>query len=774
MSTLSTASIASTLSTLSTASTASTASTVSTASTNSIQQKGNIVKQKSKKLWKNSRKKTPTVLQMEALECGAAALAMILGYYGRIVPLEELRIECGVSRDGSKASNVLKAARKYGMEARGFRKEPDGLRELNLPMIIFWNFNHFVVLEGIKRKKVYINDPATGPKVINFKDFDLAFTGVTLTFKPGPDFKKGGQKPGMFKALKRRLKGAKLPLVYVILAGLFLVIPGLLIPTFSKIFVDSILVGQMKNQLRILLLAMAITACVRAFLTWLQEYYLLRLEVKLALSSSAKFFHHIFRLPINFFEQRFGGEIGNRVHINDKVSSLISGDIAKNILNMAMFSFYAALMFLYDGLLTIVGISIAMINLIALKLISRKRVDLNQKLLQEQGKLIGVSMSGLQMIETIKASGNETDFFAKWSGYQAKVLNAEQELGISTRLLSALPVLLTSLNNIAILSLGALRVMKGHLSMGDLVAFQSLMASFIAPINQLVNLGSKIQELRGDINRLDDVNKHPKDKLFDDEEKSISNYHLKKSLAEKIKLTGKIDIKDICFGYNKLEPNLIENFSLSLTPGSKVAIVGGSGSGKSTIAKLIADVYNPNSGDIFFDNINRKDIKRSLINNSLSIVDQEIFMFEGSIKDNLTMWDRSMPEANIIQAAKDACIHDDISARPSGYESMVAEGASNFSGGQRQRLEIARALVINPSIIIMDEATSALDANIEKIINDNIKRRGCTAIIIAHRLSTIRDCDEIIVMDKGKVVQRGNHNNMKNIDGPYSKLITTV
>ncbi len=715
--------------------------------------------------WHNRRVKTPTVLQMEAVECGAAALGIVLGYHGRIVPLESLRLECGVSRDGSKASNIVKAARKYGMEAKGFKKELDGLQDMPLPMILFWNFNHFVVLEGIKKNRVYINDPALGPKIVTREDLDQAFTGVVLTFKPGPDFKKGGNRRSLIRAFRKRLVGSGMALTFTILTGLFLVIPGLVIPTFSKIFVDDLLIGGMNDWIKPLLLGMGVAALCRALLTWLQERYLLRFQTKLALSSSAQFFHHVMQLPIEFFTQRFGGEIGSRVQINDRVAQLLSGQLATTMLNIVMIAFYSVLMFQYDVILTLVGIFIALFNLVALRYVSRKRVDLNQRLLQEKGKLLGTSMSGLQTIETLKATGTESDFFARWAGYQAKVMNAQQNLGFLSKLLSAVPPLLMSVNNVAILGVGGLRIMEGGLSMGMLVAFQSLMTSFLSPVQQMVDLGGQLQEAQGDMNRLDDVVQYPVDRQF-----SQKGEH-EPFPSTKVKLNGHLEVRNISFGYSILDPPLIDNFSLTLKPGSRVALVGASGSGKSTIAKIVTGLFEPWEGEILFDEHSRLTIERSLLNNSLAMVDQEIFMFEGKIKDNLTLWDSTIPEADIIRATKDACIHDDIAARTRGYESNVGENGNNFSGGQCQRLEIARALVGNPTILILDEATSALDPNTEKIIDYNLRRRGVTCLIVAHRLSTIRDCDEIIVLERGKVVQRGTHEEMRDGDGVYAQLI---
>lgn len=722
--------------------------------------------------WKNKRVKTPTVLQMEAVECGAASLSMVLGYYGRYEPLEKLRTQCGVSRDGSKASNVLKAARQfYGMDARGFRKEPAQLHELRLPMILFWNFNHFVVLEGIKGNKVYINDPGRGPVCIPWEEFDDAFTGVVLTFSPGEGFQPGGKKKSTMASLKNRLQGCRSVLTYIILTALLLVIPGIVIPTFSKIFVDNVLVSQMDGWMKPLLVAMSLTALLRFFLSWLQQSYLLRMEAKLAISNSAAFFQHVLKLPVEFFAQRFAGEIGTRIMLNDKIANLLSGQLATNILNILMIFFFALVMFQYDILLSVVGVLMAGINLLALKYASRVRVDLNQNLQQESGKLMGTAMGGLQMVETLKATGGESDFYAQWAGYYAKVTNADQKLGYTTQILSAVPPFLTALNNIVILGLGGIKIMSGSMSMGMLIAFQTLMSSFMAPVTQLVNLGSQLQDTQADMNKLDDVLKNKVDPRFEIMEKQEQETTAEPLADVSLKLTGRIELKNISFGYSPLEDPLIEDFSLSLNPGSRVALVGGSGSGKSTVAKLVSGLYHPWKGNVLFDGTALLDVPRDILNNSLAMVNQEIFLFDGTIKENLTMWDPTVPEENVMLAARDACIHDVIAARPGGYQSRIGEGGGNFSGGQRQRLEIARGLVINPTIMVLDEATSALDAATEKIVDDNVRRRGCTCIIVAHRLSTIRDCDEIIVLRYGKVVQRGTHDELIEQEGEYADLV---
>lgn len=711
--------------------------------------------------------KVPTVLQMESVECGAAALSIILGHFGKFVPLEKLRIACGVSRDGLKATNIIKAAKEYGLEAKGYAKSLEKLMQIKTPAIIFWNFNHFLVLEGFTKNKVYLSDPAQGRYTVTHQEFDDSYTGVVLTFETTEKFEKGNEKRGLMASLASRIKYSKQSILFIILASLFLVIPGLVIPSFLKVFIDKYLVNNFSGFVMPLLLIMAGILIVNSLLVYIQQYYLLKLETKLALATSSKFLWHVFHLPIAFFTQRYSGEIGNRVSLNDKVAKLLSGDLANAALNVIVVIFYALLMFSYDVILTLVGITMAVINIVILQYVSRARKDGNRQLTNETGKLLGTTTSGISMIETLKASGRENDFFTNWIGYLAKVTNAQQELGwLSTRL-NTIPPLLTSLTTSAILGIGALRIMDGQMTLGALVAFTYLMNNFINPVNQLVSVGAMLHETESDMGRIDDVMNYEVDNQFREENA------VKPDSATQNKLVGYFEMENVTFGYNPTIPPLIEKFSLKLKPGSRVALVGGSGSGKSTVAKIASGLFDPWDGKVLLDGRSRKEIPRNIITESLSVIDQDVLVFNGTINENIAFWDTLIPEKNIVQSARDAAIHDVIAARTDAYDSKVMEGGANFSGGQRQRLEIARALVSNPSILIMDEATSALDPATEKMVMDNIKKRGCTCLIVAHRLSTIMDCDEIIVMEFGKIAERGTHQELMSMNGVYSQLIET-
>ena len=708
--------------------------------------------------------KTPTVYQMEATECGAASLAMIFGYFGRHFPLEQMRIETGVSRDGCNAKNIMRAGKKYGLLVRGFSRGVEGLLKLKPPCIIHWNFNHFVVFEGHKNGWFYINDPASGRRKLSYDELSDAFTGVVLTFEKGENFETGKPPKGLNNFIKDRLEGQYASLAALVAIGLLLVFPGLVIPVFSQVFVDDIIMGGNTDWVAGLLIAMVGTIIFQFALTLWRGLLLQKLQNKLALTSAHSFLSHMFRLPIGFFDQRYAGDLAQRVENNNNISNFLAGDLAETAMDIFVACFYLVLMLIYSPLLTFIGVLCVSLTLIMAKFGGDYLSNASMKVQQDQGKMVGTLYAGLSITDTLKASGSENEYIARVLGYFAKNITTEQKMNKVQKILQAVPEVLSEASRILVLMAGGVQVINGKMTPGMLLAFNSLLLSFNAPVNKLVGFIQRIQTLKSDMNRVEDIRKYEQDAKFaPTDEVPLEN-----------KLSGEVVLDNIAFGYSHLKPALIENFSFSLDSGSSIAFVGASGCGKSTVSKIISGLYTPWEGELLFDGIPLKKIPQRILCSSVSTVSQNITLFSGTIRDNLTLWNKGIMEQDIIQAAKDACIHDFITGLPGAYDFKLSEGGGNLSGGQRQRLEIARALVTNPTILIMDEATSALDPVVEKEIVDNIKRRGCTCIIVAHRLSAIRDCDQIIVMSQGKIVQHGTHDELREQQGHYQRLIQNI
>ena len=711
----------------------------------------------------DDRVKTPTILQMDAAECGAVSLSIILAYYECYLTPSAAREACDVTRDGSKAINIIKAARRLGLDAHGMQLTMETVKYIPAPFIIYWEFNHFLVVEGFSEKRIYLNDPATGPRTVTYDEFDKSFTGVAMVLTPGPDFKKIGEpEPPILKVLWDYLKSSRISFIYILLMALALMFPTFALSFFAEIFVDDILIQHQTGWIINLLLCMLLTGIIIGVLTWFKRYYLIRLYMKLKLVGSTDFFWHLLSLPLNFFQQRSPGDIVGRIEAYNRIATILANNIIDNLVGLITLFFFGIVLVLLNWQLAVITFFISILNAYLLWFISRQVSDAGRRFAQNEGKLGGIEMNGIQIIETIKANAVEDNFFNHWAAHHAKKVNSQQQIEVYAAVLRIVSLFLQGLNTLIILCLGSWFIIHGELTIGTLLAIQILVVGFNGPLLNLLNLGEDLYKLKGDLARVNDVNKHEPEEILSD-----------KTETDLLKKNDKpmLELRAIKFGYSKLEPPIFNDLSIKINPGERIAIIGPSGGGKSSLSRLVCGLFAPWSGEILICGHPLKVISRAEYAKFIGLVDQNIFLFAASVRDNLTLWNSTIKDSDIMDALKIACIDDVINER-GGLDCWIEEGGKNFSGGQVQRLEIARALLIKPQLLVLDEATAALDPLVEKSIYDNLKRQNCTLFIIAHRLSAIRDCDQIIVIKNGQIIQRGRHEQLMQEKGLYQELVS--
>ena len=714
-----------------------------------------------KRLKKNKVAKVPVVLQLEKMDCGAACLSMISAYYGRWVSLEQARSDCGVSRDGVSAKSIVLAARSYGFEAKGYSLEPEVLsKRVTFPCIIHYQMSHYVVLCGFKNDHAIIVNPARGEEKVPFDVFKKLFTGICLEIVPGADFVPSGEKRSLFSFAKKRLCGMGVVAALIMAAMAVNSFFGFINPYMSGVFLDRILSGKDPKYLHTFIIIMFALALVQVIVALTQNLYRLKLEGRLSKDGNSDFVKKLLSVPQEFFSRRMAGDLIIRKEKNAAISMSLVAVIAPLFIQSVMMVFFLVVMIKESLVLTAVGLLTVVINLFMARLITQKRMDFSRRHLSDTGRLTSNTLSGIGMMESIYASGAEDGYFQTWRGYQALKNSGRVAFLTQSSYLDVIPGFLSAASGYVVMLIAVFLTMEGKFSLGLMTAFLGYLSSFMTPADTLISSGQRISEMRTDMERITDVMEYEKDELS----AALG--------AGALRLFGMISIKDVSFSYAKFDKPVLKDISLNISPGESVAIVGHSGSGKTSLLRLLTGLYQPTSGRIMYDGKSIKEIGHESFTRSVAVVDQDISFFGDTIKNNLKMWDECISDEDMINACKDACIYDDIIRREGGFDSVLSQGGADLSGGQRQRLDIARALCKNPAVLILDEATASLDVKIEREVLSAIRRRGITCIMVTHRLSAISDCDNIIVMDAGCIVASGRHDELYENNALYKMLVT--
>ncbi len=708
--------------------------------------------------WRWKARRIPYVQQQQWTDCGAACLTMVLAYHGHETKLDEVRTHLGIGHDGVDALSILRAAESYGMRGRGLRLDAGSLEHLPQASILHWEFNHFVVFESLSRDGVRIVDPAHGRRLLSMEAFRRSFTGVAVTLEPGDNFQMQEGDHGHLWRYARRALSHRGLLTRILTISLILRAFALALPIFTGLIIDRVVPRGDYHLLAVAAAGFAAMIVGATLSSLVRSYMLLQLRTNLDTRMTLGFVDYLVKLPYSFFQQRSAGDLLMRVNSNETIRDMLTSQTLSILLDGHFLGLYLLFIFFYSPVIAALVIAIALIKVVVFLLSRRTYADLMSESLDARAKAQSYLVQLVGGIETLKATGAEAQAVEHWSNLFVDELNVSLRQDRLNALVGALVGVVAGLAPMAVLGYGAVLVMDGALTLGTMLALNALAGNIITPLSSLVSSALSMQNLRGYLERIDDVLSSPPEQDIQRVEPAP-------------KLSGSISLQNVSFSYSPQLPPVVQEVSLDVLPGMSIAIVGRSGSGKSTLAKLLAGLYQPSSGRICFDGRDLAELDVRSVRRQLGIVMQDPFLFSGSIRRNISLADPSLGLDRIVHAAKLACIHDDISAKPMGYESVVADGGASLSGGQRQRLALARALVHKPSILLLDEATSALDTATEAQVMRNIETLGCTRIIIAHRLSTIVHADLILVMEQGHLVDAGTHRDLIQRDGIYRELI---
>ena len=710
------------------------------------------------------QRRVPVMTQMNALECGAACLAMVLNYFGRRVSVAECRETLGIGRDGVSAHRIAEAAQRNGLRVRAFKAEPADLASLEMPAIAHWAFNHFIVVEKWTPRTVQIIDPAVGRRALSGAEFDKNFTGVVLTFEPKSQqaSSTGSTQPSSsWSYVKPMLlaRGVRNVLIQVLLASLLLQCFGLALPLLTQLVVSRILPFHITGLINVIGIGLIVLVLAYMVTTYLRAALLLYLQARLDSRLILSFFEHLLSLPLRFFEQRPSGDLLMRSNSNASIREIVTNRTVSVLLDGGFVFGYLIILFYFSTGFTEVVLALGALQ-VGLMLVTNHRLKtLTASEFVASAEAQSYMVETLMGISTLKASGAEDHAFDHWSSLYYKQLNVSLKRGHLNAILDTAMTTLRMLSPIVLLWFGAIEVLDGKMSLGSMLALNALTISFLTPVTSLVTAGQQLQLVRAYLERIVDV-ADAKPEQSSEAANACS------------RLSGKIRVENVSFRYDSSSPWVLRDISLTITPGQKVALVGATGSGKSTLAKLLLSLYKPEQGEIFFDDLPLQTLDYRMLRRQFGVVLQESSLFRGSIRQNIAMNNPRVLLDEIQHAARLAHIHEEIINMPMGYETLLAEVGTGVSGGQRQRICIARAIAHHPSILLLDEATSHLDVRTERLVSHNLESLTCTRIMIAHRLSTIMDADLIVVLDKGRIVEQGTHDQLLARDSSYAGLIS--